>query len=59
MKNVQHACLGCLNDSREGLTVFLKFDQGRLCTVIVIPDVMVNGLKVPDDFAGCAAQRDD
>ena len=51
--------LGCLGDGGNFPPVASHGDQGRLRRNVVVPDVVVHDLEVPDYLAARGAQRDD
>ena len=58
---VQHenqALLGGLDDCRHHGPLVRQVHQDRLCGGVVVPDIMMDDLEVPDDLPGAAAQRD-
>jgi hypothetical protein len=53
------ALLGANDQSRYGVAITRQRDQRRLHRHVVVPDVMVHRLKVPDRLTGCGPQGDD
>lgn len=47
IENIHESCLAHLRQSRNLLSVFYDIDQSRRGGKIVVPNVMMNGLKVP------------
>src|SRR5579863_82446 len=48
--------LGYLSHSRDGLPIPMKRHQIRLSRQVIVPDIMMNDLVVPDELSGCRVE---
>ena len=59
IKDEQKTLLGDLHQCLDRLTFHLNINQIWSSGQIVIPNIVVHSLEVPDSLAGLAVQRDD
>ena len=59
IQNEQQAVLGADGDRRHGLVADARVEQQRWRLQVVVPNVVVNRLKVPEVAAGARISRDD
>ena len=59
IEDEQMAGLGSDGDRRDGAAVLAPVEEDRRRGDVVVPEIVVNGLKVPDPCAGISAKRHD
>jgi hypothetical protein len=55
VEEIKKTHLGRLRHGRDLLTISPNSDQARLGRQVIIPDIVMNNLKMPDQFTGRSA----